>query len=173
MDPKVKTDTVDVTRPQACGVYFSLEAARDALPEYTLISHSSVIQKTRGLGVQQITRFVTMPHLNIIVEVAANKVDELVVSYPTNLKLTPDYVKGKATEDEQYFNHGTYTICSVTAENGAKLVGTSGVIHPEYNIPELGRDIAHQNAVNKLWELEGYHRMSMLTYAGINPNQKD
>lgn len=57
---------------------------------------------------------------------------------------------------ETYFTHGTLTLCVVDLVNGAQVVGQSNVLDPANYDAELGRKIARDQAVNKLWELEGY-----------------
>ena len=58
-----------------------------------------------------------------------------------------------------YFYHGTLTIAVITTPTGFKLVGESACMNPDdYNI-DIGRKLAAENALNKLWALEVYHRM--------------
>ena len=57
---------------------------------------------------------------------------------------------------ETYFTHGTLTLCVVDLVNGAQVVGQSNVLNPANYDAELGRKVARDQAVNRLWELEGY-----------------
>lgn len=57
---------------------------------------------------------------------------------------------------EVFFRHGTLTICVLDLINGAKVVGQSNVINEANFDRIIGETIARENAVDKLWQLEGY-----------------
>ncbi len=57
----------------------------------------------------------------------------------------------------------TVTICALTLRNGFISIGHSACASPENFDPEIGRNIAFDNARNKLWELEGYTLMNALS----------
>ncbi|HIA8366472.1 TPA: Gp49 family protein, partial [Klebsiella pneumoniae] len=46
--------------------------------------------------------------------------------------------------------------CVLVLENGFIVTGESACASPENFDPEIGRKIARQNAVAKIWPLEGY-----------------
>jgi len=48
------------------------------------------------------------------------------------------------------------TICVVVLENGFTVTGESACASPENFDAEIGRKIARQNAVQKIWPLMGY-----------------
>jgi hypothetical protein len=48
------------------------------------------------------------------------------------------------------------TFCVLVLENGFTVTGESACASPENFDAELGRKIARQNAVGKIWPLEGY-----------------
>ena len=48
------------------------------------------------------------------------------------------------------------TFCVLVLENGFTVTGESSCASPENFDPEIGRKIARENAVNKVWMLEGY-----------------
>ena len=48
------------------------------------------------------------------------------------------------------------TFCVLILENGFTVTGESACASPENFDAELGRKIARDNAVNKIWPLEGY-----------------
>jgi len=48
------------------------------------------------------------------------------------------------------------TFCVLTLDNGFTVTGESACASPENFDAEIGRKIARQNAVNKIWLLEGY-----------------
>lgn len=48
------------------------------------------------------------------------------------------------------------TICIIILENGFKVEGTSACVDPTRYNEEIGQQEAYKNAVEKIWELEGY-----------------
>jgi hypothetical protein len=48
------------------------------------------------------------------------------------------------------------TFCVLVLQNGFTVTGESSCASPENFDADLGRKIARQNAVNKIWPLEGY-----------------
>jgi len=48
------------------------------------------------------------------------------------------------------------TFCVLVLRNGFTVTGESACASPENFDPDIGRKIARQNAVNKIWMLEGY-----------------
>lgn len=48
------------------------------------------------------------------------------------------------------------TFCVMVLRNGFTVTGESACASPENFDPEIGRKIARENAVNKIWMLEGY-----------------
>lgn len=48
------------------------------------------------------------------------------------------------------------TFCVLVLKNGFTVTGESACASPENFDAEIGRKIARQNAVNKIWPLEGY-----------------
>ena len=51
---------------------------------------------------------------------------------------------------------GLLTFCVLVLKNGFTVTGESACASPENFNAELGQKIARQNAVNKIWPLEGY-----------------
>tara|TARA_R110000850_G_scaffold233967_3_gene358868 strand:+ start:10778 stop:11032 length:255 start_codon:yes stop_codon:yes gene_type:complete len=70
-------------------------------------------------------------------------------------KLTPEDLEALITETT-FYSHGTLTMCVLDLKGGAAVVGTSNCIDPANFDKEMGRSVARQNAVGKMWELEGY-----------------
>ena len=62
------------------------------------------------------------------------------------------------------------TFCVLVLKNGFTVTGESACASPENFDPDLGRKIAKENAINKIWPLEGYllkqslHESRMLSY---------
>lgn len=48
------------------------------------------------------------------------------------------------------------TFCVLVLKNGFTVTGENACVSPENFDPEIGRKIARDNAVNKIWMLEGY-----------------
>lgn len=74
------------------------------------------------------------------------------------MKITPDYLESLVT-DETYTrpDRGTLTVCVLTLQGGTQLTGESNVIDAANFDAELGRRYAREDAVKKLWQLEGFH----------------
>lgn len=51
---------------------------------------------------------------------------------------------------------GLLTLCVLRLKNGFTVTGESACASPENFNAEIGRKIARENAVNKVWMLEGY-----------------
>jgi hypothetical protein len=63
------------------------------------------------------------------------------------------------------------TLCVLVLENGFKVVGEASCVSPENFNAELGRKVARQNAIDKVWMLEGYLLKQSL-YDDANPIQE-
>lgn len=75
-----------------------------------------------------------------------------------------DAVYGSATNDEILNNHPLklLTFCVLVLKNGFTVTGESACASPENFDAEIGRKIARQNAVQKIWPLMGYELRSKL-----------
>lgn len=66
----------------------------------------------------------------------------------------------KLSESERIINPPSQldvlTFCVLVLKNGFTVTGESACASPENFDAEIGRKIARQNAVNKIWMLEGY-----------------
>lgn len=54
------------------------------------------------------------------------------------------------------------TFCVLVLSNGFKVTGESACVSPENFDAEIGKRIARQNAVNKIWPLMGYELCSKM-----------
>ena len=54
------------------------------------------------------------------------------------------------------------TFCVLTLRNGFTVTGESACASPENFNAEIGRKVARENAVNKIWPLMGYELRSKL-----------
>ena len=72
-------------------------------------------------------------------------------------RVTPEHLENViSTESYFVFPETTFTACLLTLRNGYNVLGESACASPENFDAELGRKIARTNAVNKIWQLEGY-----------------
>jgi hypothetical protein len=72
-------------------------------------------------------------------------------------RITPDHIKSLVVKEQYHvFDGTTFTSCLLTLKNGFTVHGESACASPENFDSELGAKIARDNAVNKIWMLEGY-----------------
>ncbi|BBP13600.1 TPA: hypothetical protein JLS58_002594 [Escherichia coli] len=95
---------------------------------------------------------------------------EIVEKGKTAPRVTPDHIESIilaetyftaadgaiATGDDYHDSLALLTFCVLTLQNGFTVTGESACASPENFDAEIGRKIARQNAVNKIWMLEGY-----------------
>lgn len=79
-------------------------------------------------------------------------------------RVTKDHILSLVTKEQYHvFEGSTFTSCLLTLKNGFTVHGESACASPENFDLELGRKIARDNAVNKIWMLEGYALRERLT----------
>lgn len=61
--------------------------------------------------------------------------------------------------------HTLLTFCVLTLRNGFTVTGESACASPENFDSAIGRKIARENAINKVWPLMGYELKSKLSKA--------
>ena len=81
--------------------------------------------------------------------------DEALAHRPSPNHVTLDSIKAKAAK-VQYVIEGVLTIAIVTMENGYQVTGQSACADPANFDPKLGQKIAFDDAIKKVWPLEGY-----------------
>lgn len=54
------------------------------------------------------------------------------------------------------------TFCVLVLKNGFTVTGESACVSPENFNAQIGREVARENAINKVWMLEGYLLKSTL-----------
>ena len=98
-------------------------------------------------------------------------------------RITPSDIEANIAS-EHYFNAGDaaypgdeaaspyeqlrlLTLCVLVLKNGFTVTGESACASPENFDAELGRKIARQNAVQKIWPLMGYELRSKLAEGGV------
>lgn len=50
----------------------------------------------------------------------------------------------------------TLTVCVMKLKNGTMVVGQSACVSPENFDAEIGKNMAYDDAIDKVWALEGY-----------------
>ena len=90
--------------------------------------------------------------------------DDIEANISEEVYLTPDEVViargGQVTQSSPI---RLLTICVLVLKNGFTVTGESACASPENFDAELGRKIARQNAVNKIWPLMGYELKERLS----------
>lgn len=72
-------------------------------------------------------------------------------------RVTPADLEAEVLADQFHVFPGTMlTVCCLTLRNGFTVTGESACASPENFDAELGRKIARQKAVEKLWPLLGF-----------------
>lgn len=84
--------------------------------------------------------------------------DEIETVRPKNAPaITPDYVRSLVTgADYHIFPGTTVTICLLRLRNGFTVTGESACANAANFDVQLGRDIAHSRALDKVFQLEAY-----------------
>ena len=80
--------------------------------------------------------------------------DEMLANRPAPT-VTLDSIHAKI-RDTKFVNEGVLTIALLTLENGYTVTGQSACADPANFDEELGKKIAVDDAVKKVWPLEGY-----------------
>lgn len=72
-------------------------------------------------------------------------------------RVTLEHISGMCQRDDYYVFPGTNTtVCCITLFNGFTVIGESSCVSDENFDAEIGKNIAFENAKNKIWLLEGY-----------------
>lgn len=75
------------------------------------------------------------------------------------------YERGETTQLDDKADNALVllTFCVLVLKNGFTVTGESACASPENFDAEIGRKIARENAINKLWPLMGYHLKQKLS----------
>jgi hypothetical protein len=97
---------------------------------------------------------VTQQHIEntIVAENYFTAADGVLGAYKAN----GDVYIGTQPGEETAAAHPLLTFCVLVLRNGFTVTGESACASPENFDAEIGRKIARENAVNKIWMLEGY-----------------
>lgn len=72
-------------------------------------------------------------------------------------RLTPADIDATIVSGQYYVFPGTtVTVAALTLRNGFVVVGKSAAASPENFDPEIGRQVAYNDARQQIWALEGY-----------------
>ena len=77
-------------------------------------------------------------------------------------RLNPEHIDQQIVSEDYHVFGGVMTVCCLTLKNGFMVIGESAPASPANFDPGLGKKIAHTNARNKIWALEGYLLRSKL-----------
>lgn len=81
-------------------------------------------------------------------------------------RVTLDHIKSQVIAEQYHVFPGTtMTVACLTLQNGYQVVGESACADPENFDEKIGRNIARENALNKIWQLEGYLLRAKLSAA--------
>ena len=86
----------------------------------------------------------------------------------TMRKFTLDYIKSLIVNAEYQRFGDTLTVCVLTLRNGFTVTGESACISKAIFDAEIGQKVAYDNAVDKIWQLEGYLTLQQMYEAGIS-----
>lgn len=82
---------------------------------------------------------------------------ELLAKNLTAPRVTLEAIKNLIVKEDYYvFPNTTLTICVLTLKNGFYVTGESSCVSIDNFDADIGKKIAYDNAVNKIWPLEGY-----------------
>jgi hypothetical protein len=90
----------------------------------------------------------------------------------TAARVTPAQIESVIEKAEFHRLTGTLTVCVLSLRNGFTVTGESACASPENFNEEVGNKIARENAVQKIWALEGYllkQRLYMESLAAGGP----
>lgn len=87
-----------------------------------------------------------------------------------NKQLTKEMILAQVHKDEYTQMGRKTTICLLTTKNGFEVVGTSACVNPDTFDAELGRKYAFEDALDRVWELEGYRQQSR--FMGVNSDSE-
>lgn len=88
---------------------------------------------------------------------------EIIEKGLTAPRVTPERIEQVIIKEEYHRLTGVLTVCVLTLANGFTVTGESACASPENFDEEIGNKIARENAVNKIWPLEGYLLKERLT----------
>lgn len=102
-----------------------------------------------------------------------NTVGQQVSEGPSAPRLTLADIESKIVKTHFHIvPETTTTICTLVLANGFTVVGKSACVSPENFDKAIGEDIARNDAVEKVWELEGYLLKEREFERGASPQER-
>lgn len=87
-------------------------------------------------------------------------------------RLTPAAIRAKVVgETYTVLPSGKVMVCELTLENGFTVRGDAAVVSRANFDKEIGRAVSFENALHKVWELEGY-LLQQRIYDGSDLNKE-
>lgn len=83
---------------------------------------------------------------------------------PRKTSLTADDIEAAIVSEDSWKIGQKTTVVLLTLRNGFEAVGTSACVDPANYNAEIGKCIARERAIDKIWELEGYLLQSKLAF---------
>lgn len=116
------------------------------------MSDKDIEQEIHGKGLTAAR--ITPSHIEsvIVAENYFTAADGVLGAYKSN----DDVYVGTMPNDQTAAAHPLLTFCVLVLKNGFTVTGESACASPENFNAEIGRKIARENAINKIWMLEGY-----------------
>ena len=81
----------------------------------------------------------------------------------SNIRLTQEDIEATIVSEEYTKMGKKTTVCLLTLRNGFEIIGTSGCVDPANFNEAIGRKFAKEQAVEKIWQLEGYRLQCSLS----------
>ena len=95
------------------------------------------------------------------------KTEEMIQSKGLNApRVTPEKIASVIVKEEFHRLTPVLTVCVLTLANGFTVTGESACASPENFDEEIGNKIAREQAVSKIWALEGYQLKTKLAFGG-------
>lgn len=95
------------------------------------------------------------------------ELDRAIAALPHE-KVTKERIEARIlSADYLVVPNSTATICHLVLENGYSVRGESACVDPRNFDREIGRHLAYQDAINKIWPLEGYLLAERRYQAGL------
>lgn len=92
-----------------------------------------------------------------------------VLSPPPDLILSEQTIRDKIVSTSYTLQpSGKTMVCEVILQNGFSVIGTNSAVHAHSFDTELGKKFSFGNAMEKIWELEGYLFQDKLYQASLD-----
>lgn len=80
-------------------------------------------------------------------------------------RITKEWIERQVVNKQVYLFPGTMmTVCCLTLTNGFQVIGQAACADPAIFNEERGNEFAYEDAISKVWPLEGYRLKQKLHY---------